>query len=125
MPQPYSSDLRQRVLHALEKSPLTRNEIAAQFEISPATLYNWQKQRKQDGRTTAKPHAGGRASRFNPAVLHWLVKEQNDRTLAELQAAYEANTGIPISYSSVRNVLALLGLTRKKKDAPGQRASST
>ena len=58
MPQPYSSDLRQRVLHALERSPLKRAEIAQQFEVSPSTLYNWQKQLKEEGRTVAKPHAG-------------------------------------------------------------------
>mgnify|MGYP003581462716 CR=1 FL=1 len=51
---PYSSDLRERVLHALEVSPLKREEIAAQYQICPATLYNWQKQRKQEGRTTPK-----------------------------------------------------------------------
>jgi transposase len=60
MPQPYSADLRQRVLHALEKSPLKRSEIAAQYEISPATLYNWQKQLKEENRSRAKPHAGGK-----------------------------------------------------------------
>lgn len=123
MPQPYSSDLRQRVLHALEKSPLRRHEIAAQFEISSATLYNWQKQRKEEGRTEAKPHAGGRVSRFDPSVLGELVEEKNDRTIAELQASYEVRTGVPISYSSVRNVLVLLGVTRKKKDASRLRAA--
>lgn len=125
MPQPYSSDLRQRVLHALERSPLRRHEIAAQFEISPATLYNWQRQLKQEGRTQAKPHAGGNPSRFDPAVLRSLVEEKNDRTIAELQVAYEAKAGVPISYSSVRNVLALVGLTRKKKDAARQRADAS
>jgi transposase len=125
MPHPYSSDLRQRVLHALEKSPLRRHEIAAQFEISPATLHNWQKQLKQEGRTEAKPHAGGNPSRFDPAVLRELVEEKSDRTIAELQASYQERTGAAISYWSVRNLLALLGLTRKKKDAQGQRASAS
>lgn len=120
MPQPYSADLRQRVLHALERSALKRSEIAAQFEISPATLYNWQKQLKSEGRRQAKPHAGGNPTRFDGTVLRSLVQEKNDRTIAELQASYKTQTGTSISYSSVRHLLAVLGLTRKKKDARSQ-----
>lgn len=122
MPRPYSSDLRERVLHALEKSPLKRAEIALQYEISPATLYNWQKQFKEENRTQAKPHAGGVASHFDASVLQRIHAEQTDRTIEELQVRYGEETGSAISYSSVRRLLAVLALTRKKKDAAGQRA---
>lgn len=120
MPQPYSADLRQRVLHALEKSPLKRSEIAAQYEICSATLYNWQKQLKEEKRSRAKPHAGGKPTRFDASVLQELVRQKNDRTIAELQSAYREKTGEAIGYSSVRRLLALRGLTRKKKDASCQ-----
>ncbi|MBV9773513.1 MAG: transposase [Gemmatimonadetes bacterium] len=122
MPEPYSSDLRERVLHALEKSPLKREEIAQQFEISPATLYNWQKQWKEEQRSCAKPHGGGVAAHFDATVLQRVYEEQTDRTIAELQVRYQEETDESISYSSVRRLLAQLGLTRKKKDAPGERA---
>lgn len=124
MPQPYSPDLRARVLHALEKSPLKRAEIAQQYEISPSTLYNWQKQLKEEGRSCAKPHAGGVASHFDPPVLQRVHQEKTDRTIEELQVRYQEETGDSISYSSVRRLLARLGLTRKKKDVARQRAGT-
>ena len=114
MPRPYSSDLRVRVLHALESVQQKRSEIAGQFQISPATLYLWQKQQKQEGRREAKPHAGGHASRLRPAVLGALVQEKNERTLAELAVLYQERTGEPISIASVDRLVRAAGLTRKK-----------
>lgn len=114
MPRPYSFDLRVRVLHALKNATRRRSEIAAQFQISPATLYLWQKQEKQEGRRAAKPHSGGPPARLDPAVLASLVPEQSERTLAELAALYEQRTGERISISSVDRLLRRAGITRKK-----------
>lgn len=115
MSQPYSQDLRVRVLHALEAASRKREEIAHQFQISPATLYNWQKQKKQEGRTTAKPHAGGKRCQFDLPVLRALVAEQNDRTLEELATAYQQETAQTISRASVDRLLKKARITRKKK----------
>lgn len=114
MPRPYSSDLRLRVLRALKDRVQKRSEIAAQFQISPATLYLWQKQQKEEGRSEAKPHSGGCTCRFDVALLRSLVAEQSDRTLVELAALYQQRTGEPISIASVDRLLRREGVTRKK-----------
>lgn len=114
MPRPYSADLRVRVLRALKSASETRSQIAIQFQISPSTLYLWQKQQKEDGRAEAKPHAGGRACHFDVALLRALVSEQSDRTLAELAVLYRDKTGEPISIASVDRLLRQEGITRKK-----------
>lgn len=114
MARAYSTDLRVRVLHALKSRAQKRSEIAAQFQISPATLYLWQKQQKEEGRAEAKPHSGGPAARLQPAVLCRLVAEQSDRTLAELAALYQQSTGERISIASVDRLLRREGITRKK-----------
>lgn len=119
MPRAYSIDLRVRVLRACERAARPRAELAQEFEIGESTLYLWLKQERTEGRREAKPHAGGRAPGFDGAVLRALVAEQHDRTLAELAAGYRERTGQPISPSSVRRLLEQLGLTRKKKGAPG------
>lgn len=116
MPRPYSSDLRTRVLAALKNSSEPREEIARRFQLAPATLYNWQRQEREEGRTQAKPHNGGPRSTFDAEVLRRAVAEKNDRTIAELQVCYQERTGRPIGWSSVRRLLVKLGLTRKKKD---------
>lgn len=124
MPRPYSADLRARVLHACALGRAARAEIAAQFEVGESTVYLWLQQARTEGRTAPKPHAGGHASGFDVAVLRALVREGNDRTLAELAAAYAARTGQPISGPSVRRLLAAAGVTRKKKGAPRHRAGA-
>jgi transposase len=37
MPQPYSADLRERVLVACERGDLSQVEIARRFQVCPAT----------------------------------------------------------------------------------------
>ncbi len=118
MPRPYSADLRGRVLRACKAATRPRAELARQFEVGESTLYLWLQQEGTEGRCEAKPHAGGHTPHFDGGLLEALLAERNDRTLAELAAAYQARTGPPISPSSVRRVLAARGVTRTKKGAP-------
>ena len=118
MPRAYSVDLRARVLHACVAGARSRAEIAEQFEVGQSTVYLWLRQEREEGRTAPKRHTGGHASRFDAAELERLVDAGNDRTLAELAAAYAARTGQPISGPSVRRLLAAAGITRKKKGGP-------
>ena len=69
MPQPYSADLRERVLVAYEHGEGTQVAIAHRFRVSPATVCNWVRQARQDGRRRPKPHRGGPAGRLGPAEL--------------------------------------------------------
>jgi transposase len=118
MPRPFSADLRERVRHACAAAAHPRAEIAAQYEIGESTLYLWQQQERIEGRTAPKPHAGGRATAFDLDVLRALVTDGNDRTLAELAAAYTARTRQPISPASVRRLLVGARSTRETQGAP-------
>ena len=118
MPRPFSTDLRERVLRACEAGAHSRAALAQQFAVGESTLYLWLKQSRTEGRTAPKPHAGGHASAFDAEVLRTLVTADNDRTLAELAAAYAQRTGRLISPSSVRRLLVGARITRKKKGAP-------
>ena len=46
MAAPYSFDLRERVIRAVDESPLTIEEVAQQFNVSERTIYKWLAQRK-------------------------------------------------------------------------------
>jgi transposase len=118
MPAPYSPDLRRRVLHACAMVEGSRAEIAARFQVSERSVYLWLRDEREEGRTTPKPHAGGRASRFDRSLIRALHDAQPDVTLAECAARYQARTGAPISVSSVERLVRELDLRRKKKDAP-------
>jgi transposase len=124
MPSPYSADLRQRVLAACAAHEAERAELARRFRIGESTLYRWLHAERTEGRTAAKPHAGGPVSRFDAAVVRQLHQEQPDAQLAEYAARYHTRTGVAISLSSIERLLQLLDLRRKKKDAPGRRAGA-
>ena len=124
MPRAYSADLRERVLDACASADIERAEIARRYRISESTLYGWWKQWKAEGRREARVHAGGPERQINPAVLCSLLEEKNDRTPAELAVLYQERTGRRIHPASVSKILSREGITRKKKDAPRQRAVS-
>jgi transposase-like protein len=50
MPQPYSPDLRERVLVACERGDRPQVEIACRFQVCPATVSNWRRQDREEGR---------------------------------------------------------------------------
>jgi transposase len=60
MPNPYSADLRERVLLA-DAAGLSPAVVAARFGVGLSTVYLWRQQARADGRRCAKPHGGGRA----------------------------------------------------------------
>ena len=124
MAAPYSPDLRRRVLHACAMVEGTRPEIARRFAVSERSVYLWLRQEREEGRTEAKPHAGGRPSRFDAALLRQLHDAQPDAFLVELAARYAARTGVAISVSSVEALVQKLDLRRKKKDAARRRAGA-
>lgn len=115
MPKAYSNDLRQRVIAACEAGTQARHEIAAQFQISEGTLYDWLRRWRERGSYAPAPHAGGVASGLNRAVLQALVEAQNDCTLAEYANAYEQRTGHHYSIPRICTALKEMKLSRKGK----------
>jgi transposase len=118
MAAPYSLDLRERVIRAVDESPLTIAEIAQQFNVSERTIYKWLAQRKESGTLAPKPHAGGRARSVDApgeALLGQIVEAQNDRTLDEYADAYLQERGVRLSRSALHRAMERLKLPRKKK----------
>src|SRR5688572_13621760 len=66
MPQPYSTDLRERVLVAYEQGEGSQVAIARRFRVCPATVCNWIRQARQEGRRSPKPHRGGLPVGWDP-----------------------------------------------------------
>ncbi len=116
MPQPFSFDLRQRVVAAAQHQ--TQAEVAARYDVSASTVGKWCRRALATGTPAAKPHRGGGPGKIDAAgaeVLRGLVVERNDRTLAELAAGYRARTGVGVSVSAVCRACQRLDLRRKKK----------
>lgn len=122
MPDPYSLDLRQRVIAACDEGQMSRRKIAALYDVGESTIYEWLKLRRTQNSLAPRPHTGGRPSELNTAVLDELVEAENDRTLAEYATAYAGRTGRRYSISHLCRGLKLVRL-RRKKNATSQRAA--
>jgi transposase len=117
MPRAYSVDLRERVLAAAQEERLTQAALAARFRLSEQTVYNWLRRQREEGTVAPRPHGGGRRASVDERgarLLSALVRAENDRTLEELAALYQARTHVRLSRSALWRALARLGLARKK-----------
>ncbi len=56
MPRAYSRDLLERVIAACEAGQQTRAEVARQFDVGEATLYEWLRRWKGEGTLEPHPH---------------------------------------------------------------------
>ena len=118
MPQPYSADLRDRVLVAYEQGEGSQVAIARRFRVCPATVCNWIRQARQEGRRSPKLHRGGPAGVLGLtelSLLQELVAQTNDARLDEYTERLFALTGKRVSRSVMCRTLQRLELRRKKR----------
>jgi len=113
----YSSDLRQKILHAYERRLGSQRALAYLFGVSLAFVEKVLRQHRRAGTIAPKPHAGGQRPRLNEAthvLLRQLVRDDPDLTLHELCTRIEVETGVRVSVPTMCRVLQRLGLPRKK-----------
>src|SRR3954447_20115079 len=112
--RPYSSDLRERILSAVERDKGSLREIADFFVVSLSFIVRLLRHHRASGSLRPRPHAGGPRPLLDADAcerLRALVRDQPDATLSELQV----RLGIPCSLSTICRALQRLGLSRKKK----------
>jgi transposase len=87
MPKPYSDDLRERVIEAVEAGA-SRREAAENFNLSPSSAVKWLQRWRDTGSAKARPTGGSTSPLEEHAEwLLVLVSEQPDLTLDEIVAA--------------------------------------
>src|SRR5271167_3564711 len=100
MPKPYSRDLRERVVRAVEAGA-SCHEAAAAFEVSPSSAIRWVARWRQSGSVAAKPMGGKRSPLdAHKAWLLDLIGAEPDLTPEEIRGRLRAR-GIAVSASSV------------------------
>lgn len=112
--RPYSQDLRERIIAAVERGEASLREIAEQFLVHVSTVGRLVKRRRQTGSVEPRPHRGGRRPALDDGDLERLkelVRERPDATLKELRDGL----GIDCSIMAVARALERLKITRKKK----------
>jgi len=126
MPRPYSQDLRERIVRAVEGG-LSRNAAAKRFDVSISFVVKLMQRWSTRG-TLAPDQFGGwkkaTLAAHQERVLA-LVGERCDATLDELRTLL-ATEGLTVSLSALSRFLRAHGVTRKKRPRmPPNRSAPT
>ena len=113
--KPYSQDLRERVLRAVDTG-MPRADIVKSLAVSPATIKRYLKQRRETGHV--KPKAiPGRPAHKGVALQAGLLAQleaQRDARLEDHCQQWEAEHGVQVSTATMSRAIQRLGWTRKK-----------
>jgi transposase len=115
MGKPYSQDLRERVIAAVDTG--TGAYVAAPlFRVSVSYIYKALIRRRTTGEVTARPSGGGPKPKLAPHddALHARVVAHPDATLEELQGWLAAERKVKVSIGCLWNRLRFLKLPLKK-----------
>jgi transposase len=123
MPKAYSSDLRARVIEAVEGGA-SRREAAERFEVSAASAVKWMQRWDETRSAAPKPRGGSVSSleEFATKILA-LIAEQPDLTLVEMAAELRKRR-IRTCRSSLWRFLDRHNITFKKKPASRRTTAS-
>jgi transposase len=116
MGKPYSQDLRERVLGAIDNGE-SAYEIAPLFNVSVSYIYKILARRRTTGETTARPQRHGPLPKLAPYsdLLRDRVVAVPDTTIDELRLWLLSEHKIKVGNTCVWKQLGRLGLTLKKR----------
>ncbi len=119
MPRAHSTDLRMRVIDAVEAGA-SRREAAELFEVDASTAVRWLRCWNETRCCEPKPRGGSLSplERYAEQILA-LVVEQPDRTLEEIVTELRKRR-IRTSKSSVARFFERHEITFKKKESAGR-----
>ncbi len=113
MPKPYSYDLRQKVIFAIEVDGRSKTEVSKYFQISRSTIHRWLNRKKETGDVHPLPN---KPEGHGHKILDWVafedfVKVNGDKTQEEMASLWEGQ----ISARTISRGLKKIGFTLKKK----------
>jgi transposase len=112
--RPYSTDLRERIVAAVDRGEHSLRQIAHLFSVHLSFLVRLLQRRRATGSIKPKPHGGGPTPKLDAAAVQRLlelVRKHPDATLAELRD----QLGIACHIATIARVLRRQRITRKKK----------
>ena len=115
--QPYSLDLRQRIVDTYAEGNTSQRQLAQRFRVAPSFVQKILKQYRETGSLEPKQRLKQTPTKLNSAqidILKNLVKANNDATLAELCELLEQETNIRVGVSTIFRMLNKQDLTLKK-----------
>ncbi len=127
MGKPYSLDLRERVVAALE-SGLSTAQAGARFSIGKSTAGTWGRLKRSQGDVRPAKQGKPRGSVLDPheAFILGALREKPDTTLEEMVERLAAERGVRVVWTAVWKFLDRRGQTHKKRPrTPASRSVPT
>jgi putative transposase len=118
MARPYSLDLRERAVAAVEQEGLSRREAAERYDVAPSTVVGWVRRRRETGSVAPGQMGGQKPRSIRGEHRDWLIARcrERDFTLRSLVAEL-AERGLKVDYRSVWQFVHDQGLSFKKNRA--------
>ena len=117
MPKPYSQDLRDRVIDAVERGEMSRRAAGRHYKVSESVAIKWLERIERHGSREPVGHGGHRASKLLPhrAFLEAARAEKPDVTLQALCDRLSAERGVKADTSMMSRFFRRIGVTVKKR----------
>lgn len=124
MAKPYSMDLRERVVAAVEEGGLSRHQAAARFGVGVSTAITWVRRYRETGSVAPGQMGGHKPKAIRGEHRAWLVERIKDEafTLRGLVAEL-AERGLKVDYHTMWDFVHAEKLSFKKNRSC-QRAGS-
>ena len=113
MGKSYSTDLRERVLQAIEEG-MSKTQAHRTFHISRSTIDRWFALRERTGVLTPPPHRSTRTRQLAGEEFEAFAHRNRHATLGEMAVAWQQEKGVSFSLMSFSRALGEIGWTRKK-----------
>ena len=116
MANPYSTDLRERVVAAVEEGGLSRRQAAARFGIGESSAIRWVARYRATGSVEPGQMGGHKPKAIRGEHHDWLVERVKDGafTLHELVAEL-AERGLKVDYHTMWDFVHAQKLSFKKR----------
>ena len=116
MARPYSIDLRERVVAAVEKGGMSQRGAAKQFHLGISTVITWVRRFRDKGSVAPGKMGGYKPKAIAGEHRAWLLQrtQERDFTLRGLVAEL-GERGLKVDYRSVWNFVHAEKLSFKKK----------
>ena len=116
MAEPYSVELRERVVRAYEAREGSHAEIGDRFALGEATVKRWVRLKRTKGDVSPQSKRGGTPSEISGEQIATLLARLGDPTAVELTAEFNRRRSRPqrVHVSSMKRALHRHGYVVKK-----------
>ena len=124
MARPYSMDLRNRVVAAVNVDGLSRHGAAERYDVSVSTAIRWMRDFRLNGHAAPGEMGGHKPKTLIGVHRDWLIERCNSRDFTLRGLVLElAERGVKVDYRSVWAFVHAEQLSLQKK--PGRRRAGS